>query len=80
MSLLLNSGPRKKKSWSSGGREELDFEDLARKAKASKKWIHPKLRFEEVVKNKTLPVRNTPICPLASPKTNPPSPNAPLLP
>lgn len=57
MSLLLYSGPRKKKKWAARGREGLDFEDLARKAKETKKWIDPKLRFEEIVKNKTLPVR-----------------------
>ncbi|KAL2112590.1 hypothetical protein VUR80DRAFT_7015 [Thermomyces stellatus] len=55
MSLLLYSGPRRKKRWGPRGREELDFEDLARKAKATKKWVGPKLRFEEIVKNKTLP-------------------------
>ncbi|SPO03443.1 uncharacterized protein DNG_06126 [Cephalotrichum gorgonifer] len=55
MSLLLYSGPRRKKKWSSGGREELDFKDLEKKAKATKKWIHPKLRFEEIIKNKPLP-------------------------
>ena len=59
MSLLLYSGPRKKKGWAPRGREELDFDDLARKAKATKKWVDPKLRFEEIVKNKTMPVRST---------------------
>lgn len=61
MSLLLYSGPRRKKKWSARGKEELDFEDLARKAKAARKWIDPKLRIEELVKNKPLPVSPRPL-------------------
>lgn len=63
MSLLLHSGPRRKKKWSERGKEELDFEDLSRKAKAARKWIDPKLRLEELVKNKPLPVISYPYLP-----------------
>ena len=55
MSLLLYGGPnaRRKQPRHHG---ESDCDELAQKAKAMKKWLHPKLKFEEIVKNKSNPV------------------------
>jgi len=53
MTLLMYSGPERKRSRELDRQETLRIDALEKKAKATKKWIHPNLRFEEIAKNKT---------------------------
>ena len=58
MSLFLFHGPRDRRA----PRKDLDDDYTGRclrKAKAAKAWIHPKLGFEEMMKNKPLPVSDS---------------------
>lgn len=53
MTLLMYRGSGRKRNRALDKRDTFNFEELEKKAKDTKKWIHPNLRFEEIVKNKT---------------------------
>jgi hypothetical protein len=57
MSLFFYRGPKDRR------RRNKDLDEdhcarLLRRAKVTRTWMHPKLTFEELIKNKTLPVRS----------------------